>query len=112
MEFERGKDIKHTVGIGQKAQIDKWFEEWAPQVEYVINQNLSIEVRGRLDLSYCPIASLPDNLSVRGSLDLRNTKIISLPDNLSVGRYLDLRYTRIISLSDSLKVGDNIFKDF
>ena len=108
INFERGQNPKHSIGIGKKAQIDKWFEEWVPDVEYVINSDLSIEVEGRLNLRDTPITSLPDNLSVEGYLSLKNTKITSLPDNLSVGRWLSLRNTPITSLPDNLSVGGHL----
>ena len=84
MNFKRGKDPKYSIGIGKKTLIDKWFKEWAPNVNYKVDKNLHIEIIGYLDLGNTQITFLPDNLSVGGSLDLRNTQITFLPDNLSV----------------------------
>ena len=112
MNFERGQDPKYTIGIGNKALIFKWFEEWAPDAEYVINPDLSIDVEGLLDVSYTQITSLPNNLRIYGSLWIESTKITSLPDNLSVEQNLDIRDTKITSLPDSLKVKGTIWKHF
>ena len=112
INFERGRDPKQTIGVGKRAQIDQWFEKWAPNVEYVINPNLSIEVKGSLYFVNTQITSLPDNLSVERSLDLDDTKITSLPDNLRVGRNLYIEKTQITSLPDNLSVGREIFKKF
>ena len=112
MDFERGQDPKETIGIGKKAQIDEWFEEWAPDAEYVINPDLSIEVKEGLYLRNTSVDFLPDNLNVGNWVDLSNTKMTHLPDNLNVRRWLDIRNTQITSLPDNLSVGDGIFKDF
>ncbi len=84
LDFERGIDPKHSIGIGKRALIDRWFEEWAPDAEYEVDANLNIEIKGGLNLNNTPITSLPDNLSVGGYLNLRNTQITSLPDNLNI----------------------------
>jgi hypothetical protein len=52
LNFERGVDPKHSMGIGKKALIKKWFEKWAPDADYEIGPNLSISVGGYLYLSY------------------------------------------------------------
>ena len=111
MNFEKGKDIKHTIGVGKRVLIDKWFAEWAPGTKYVINSDLSIEIEENLHLYNKPITSLPNNLNIVGYLDLRHTKITSLPDNLSVGS-LYIFHTKITSLPDDLKVDGGIYKDF
>ena len=112
MNFERGQDPKEALNIGKKASIEKWFEEWAPMIGYTINQDLSIDVAGWIDLSNTKVTSLPDNLNVIWGLDLSDTSIASLPDNLRVGVDLYLKGSKITSLPDSLSVGGEIFKDF
>ena len=132
ISFERGKDPKSVMGIGKRAQIQQWFETWAPNVKYMIDDNLNIYVRRYLDLSGTqitelpdnlrvgrwlslrgtPITELPDNFRVGGSLDLSETQITELPDNLSVGGSLDLSETSITKLPKSLKVKGEIYKDF
>lgn len=132
MNFERGKDTRHSIGIGKRALIDKWFKKWAPDAKYIVNKDLHISVKRSLYLNYAPITSLPDNLTIEGALYLsgtlitslpdnlnskgglyiRDTEITSLPDNLSVGLNLDIRNTEITSLPDNLRVGGKIYKDF
>ena len=112
IDFERGQDPKSSIGIGRKALIEKWFRTWAPDVNYTIDDNLNIYVRGDLWLRGAQITELPDNLSVGGSLDLQRTQITKLPDNLSVGGGLYLQRTQITKLPDNLSVGGEIYKDF
>ena len=116
MNFERGQDPKHTLSIGKRAQIDKWFEKWASEAEYTIGENLHIIVYGSLSFfSYLNknlVVYLPDNLSVESNLYIRLSNITSLPENLRVEGWLDLRQTNITSLPDSLKVKGMIYKDF
>ena len=109
INFERGQDPKHSIGIGKRALIDKWFEEWAPDAKYVINSDLSIDVQGHLDFSNTPVASLPDNLNVERGLDLDDTQISYLPDNLSVGRNLYIEKTQITSLPDNLSIRGSLY---
>ena len=112
MNFERGQDPKHTLNIGQRTLIDKWFKEWAPEAEYTVDENLNIKLRASLYFYRQPISHLQDNLSVGGILDIRHTLITSLPENLSVEKWLNIRDTEIDSLPDSLKVKGYIYKDF
>ena len=109
LNFEKGQDPKHSIGIGKIALIKKWFDEWAPDNAYKIDKDLNIEVEGYLDLENTNITSLPDNLRVERGLYLRKTKITSLPDNLRVGGFLDLENTKITSLPDNLKVGRSLY---
>ena len=130
INFERGLDPKHSMKIGKKALIIKWFSdlgidesryEILPDFSIKIGRYLNLSntqitslpdnlsVGGDLNLSNTPITTLPDNLTVGGWLDLSNTPITSLPDNLTVGRWLDLRNTQIISLPDNLTVGGNLY---
>jgi len=133
IEFERGLEPKQALSLGKRALIKKWFDDlgYGPD-KYIINADLSVEVRVSLYLygtkiTLLPdnlsvgedlyltgsnITSLPDNLSVEGSLYLAGTQITSLPDNLCVGGYLDLAGTNITSLPDNLNVRGGIFKDF
>ena len=129
--FIEDSDPIKDMGIGQRAIIKKWFETWAPDVKYTIDDNLNVVVHGSLGLYGTNITELPKNLSVEGWVDLRGTKITELPENLSVGSldlrgtpitelpeglsvegYLDLQRTNITELPKSLKVRGAIFKDF
>ena len=85
INFERGLDPKHSMKIGKKALIIKWFSNLdIDESRYEILPDLSIKVNGNLYLSNTQITSLPDNLTVEGNLDLNNTQITSLPPSLKV----------------------------
>jgi len=110
IEFERGIEPKQALSLGKKALIKKWFDDLGiPSSQYTINVDLSIKVKGRLDLEGANITSLPDNLSVERWLDLKRTNITSLPDNLSVGGWLDIQDTNITLLPDNLSIGGSLF---
>ena len=85
LNFERGLDPKHSMKIGKRGLIIKWFSDLGiDESRYEILPDLSIKVNGNLDLSNTPITSLPGNLSVGRNLDLSNTQITSLPPSLKV----------------------------
>ena len=110
LNFERGLDPKHSMKIGKRGLIIKWFSDLGiDESRYEILPDLSIKVNGNLDLSNTPITSLPGNLSVGRNLDLSNTQITSLPDNLSIGESLFLSNTPITSLPDNLSVGGGLY---
>ena len=105
-EISLGGSHLERMGTGMKASIKKWFDAAGISAkDYTINDDLTIDVIGGLDLRGTQITSLPNNLSVEGSLWLRGTPITSLPDNLSVRGSLDLKGTPITSLPDNLSVG-------
>jgi len=112
IEFQRGRDPKRTLGIGRRVLIEKWFEEWAPEVEYEIDDNFDIYLKNDLILFDTNVTSLPNNLRIYGNLYLVNTLITSLPDNLEVEGWLDITNTKITSLPDDLEVVGKIYKDF
>ena len=112
ISFKRNLDPKEALGIGLKPRIKQWFDEWASNAIYTINDDLSIIVEGYLDLRNTQITYLPNNLIIKGWLDLYNTPITKLPDNLTVKGNLDLGNTKIKSLPDTLKVEGSIIKDF
>ena len=109
---EEDSDPIKDMSIGSKALIKKWFETWAPDVKYTVDNNLNVKVEGDLYLYNTLVTELPDNLSIGGWLDLRRSQITKLPDNLSVGGGLYLRGTQITELPKSLKVKGTIYKDF
>ena len=109
IDFERGLEPKQALSLGRRALIKKWFDDLGYGLEkYTINADLSIKVKGSLDLRRTQIISLPDNLNVEGYLDLAGTKITSLPDNLNVEGSLWLNRTNITSLPDNLNVGGDL----
>ena len=84
-EISLGGSHLERMGVGWKTSIKRWFDAAGISVkDYVINDDLTINVIGNLDLRGTPITSLPDNLSVGGGLDLRGTQITSLPKDLKV----------------------------
>ena len=84
IEFIRGNPYK-TLKVGKRTQIEEWFKTYAPYSEYEIKDDLSVYVKGYLDLRGTNVSELPDNLIVRGNLDLRGTSVSELPDDLYVG---------------------------
>ena len=109
ISFKRNLDPKEALGIGLKPRIKQWFDEWASNAIYTINDDLSIIVEGDLDLRNTQITYLPDNLTIEGSLDLQNTQITKLPDNLTVEGNLYLKNTPITKLPDNLTVKGNLW---
>ena len=109
MSFQRGKDLKQALRIGEHEIIDRWFKTWAPNVKYTVDEDYNIKVSEYLDLDNTEVTELPDNLSIVGYLDLENTQIKELPDNFSVGGSLYLSNTPIKELPDNLSVGWDIY---
>ncbi len=109
--FTRGGDPYRKLGIGRRALIEKWFDTYAPDAKYKINDDEIIVVED-LDLQDTGMTSLPDGLSVGRDLDLRGSDVTRLPDDLSVGGSLYLQRTNITTLPDGLSVGGEIYKDF
>jgi hypothetical protein len=125
-EFERGDNSLKNLGIGKTVMIEKWFNDFGiSKNRYKIDDKFNIWHRGDLDLSWCEIKNLPDNLTVDGNLNLKNcpdiyvlpnnlhvygdlylcgTSITSLPDDLFVRWGLDLSSTDFTSLPDNLTV--------
>ena len=66
--FEEESDPIEDMGIGARAQIRKWFEAWAPDVKYTIDNDLNISVEGSLDLRGTRITELPESLKVKGKI--------------------------------------------
>ena len=85
LEFTRSDNPLHTMGIGRRALIDKWFREAnISPGKYTVDKDFNIYVEGSLYLENTLITSLPDNLTVGGYLHLSNTQITSLPKSLKV----------------------------
>ena len=108
-EFKRSRGVKTSLGLGKRKQIQVWFETFAPDADYTIDDDLSVHVEGNLDLRNTSVTYLPDGLRVGRSLDLNKTPITHLPDGLRVGGYLDLSGTPITHLPQELRVGGNLF---
>jgi hypothetical protein len=104
-EFKQGGDPYNKLGIGSRVMIDQWFETWASDVTYTVDDQLNIHVKGSLDLEDSKVTSLPDKLHVGGHLYLRDSKVTSLPDGLHIGLDLYIRGSKVTSLPDGLYVG-------
>ena len=112
-KFSEDGDPIADMGIGSKYSIKQWFDSVGVKPHrYFIDDDLTINFQGGLDLEGTQIIKLPDNLNIEWDLDLRGTPITELPDNLSVGGDLSLRRTQIAELPDNLSVGGTIYKDF
>ena len=107
-EFKRGRDVKTSLNIGKRVQIEKWFDTFAPDVEYTIGEDLSVHVDRGLNLFHTSVTHLPDGLHVDGYIDLQGTPITHLPDGLYVVWDLDLKSTPIKQLPYSLHVGGDL----
>ena len=64
MNFERGVDPKHAMGIGQIKKIRKWLDNYKI-TDYTINKDLSIDVNGHVDFRSSafdmnPFSNFPD----------------------------------------------------
>lgn len=80
LEFEKGQDPRSAMGIGQRAKIDKWFDElfpeeqrWGPEKpKYRINDDLSIDIDGEFTLPW-KAEEIPDFIkfgTIRGDLNI------------------------------------------
>jgi hypothetical protein len=107
--FERTGDVKKGLGLGKRERIHQWFSVWAPDAEHEIKDDLSVHVKGSLDLQYYQVTHLPEGLSVEGNLYLQNTQVTQLPEDLSVERSLYLWNTQVTRLSEGLSVGGDLW---
>ena len=107
--FERGKEVKSSLKIGKRHQIEEWFSLYAPNAVYTIDENLNITVKGDLYCSFNNLTSLPDNLTVNGDLDCSHNNLTSLPDNLTVNGHLYCNNNNLTSLPDNLTVNRHLY---
>lgn len=81
MAFERDKKDKLTnLGIGQKAPIKAWLDEYKIE-NYIINDDLTIDVNGSVNISDMWIEEFPSYIRfgiVTGDFDSNNNELISL----------------------------------
>jgi hypothetical protein len=100
--FERGKDLKDALVLGKRAQIKKWFDDLdIDESYYEIKDDLSVIVKGWLNLRYTHMIELPDNLTIEGDLTIRHAQ--KLPKNLTIEGNLNLMNTELTELPDNLK---------
>jgi hypothetical protein len=106
--FERTGDVKKGLGLGKRKKIHKWFSEWAPYADYEIRDDLSVYVKGYLDLEGSQVTQLPDDLNIIGSLNLMGSQVTQLPEDLSVEYDVWLSDSRIVSLPKGLSIGEDL----
>jgi hypothetical protein len=107
--FERSGDVKKGLKLGKRERIHQWFKEWAPYDDYEIKDDLSVYIKGHLDLENSQVTQLPKDLSVGGDLDLINSQVTQLPENLSVEGHLDLEDSQVTHLPKNLSIGGDIY---
>ena len=64
LSFERTDNPLRNMGIGRRAQIEKWLEEMEVE-NYTINDDLTIDVNGRVDLRYRNLSSFSSFIKFR-----------------------------------------------
>ena len=64
ISFQRYKDPKRALGVGARVLIEEWLEEMSVE-NYVINDDLTIDVNGRVNLSHKNLSSFPEYIKFR-----------------------------------------------
>jgi len=80
-EFQRGVEPKSTMGIGKKAMIEKWLEEYHLQDICSINEDLTIDSSAPVGLGGLEMENFPEFIQfniVRGGFNIENNKFTSL----------------------------------
>ena len=108
-EFVQKKGIKAEIGPDNlyRKSIEQSFEQYAPNTDFIVNNDMSIIVKDQLNLENSEATYLFDNMEIQGYLDLEGSNIKELPKNLKVESGLNLN--NIISiLPNDLNVGSFI----
>ena len=117
-EFKRtrkqglSKQTEIGLTIYKRKEIEKWLDEYVPDKNYEINDDLSVIIDyNLLILENKQITEIPINdLTVKYSMDLQNTHHISkLPDKLKVINYLCIENTNITELPEDIDIGASLF---
>src|SRR5271157_4889272 len=101
MHFERSNDPLVTLQVGKRAQIIKWLDTYEV-TNYVINDDLTIDVKGDVYLSYKNLTKFPDFIKfnhVSGYFSCDNnqlTNLVGCPS--SVGDSFYCSYNQLTSL--------------
>src|SRR5271157_1945890 len=80
MHFERSNDPLVTLQVGKRAQIIKWLDTYEV-TNYVINDDLTIDVKGSVHLFYKNLTKFPDFIkfnNVSGYFACHNNQLTSL----------------------------------
>ena len=80
ISFIRDQDPKVSLGIGQVHLIKKWLDEMSI-INYVINDDMSIDVKGNINLDYKNLTSIPEFIKfnkVGGYFYCDNNQLTSL----------------------------------
>src|SRR5208283_6148173 len=78
--FTRSSDPLVTLQIGKRAQIIKWLDTYGV-TNYIINDDLTIDVKGSVSLSFKKLTKFPDFIKfnhVSGWFDCDNNQLTSL----------------------------------
>src|SRR5208283_1797550 len=101
MHFERSNDPLKTLQIGKRAQIIKWLNTYGVK-NYVINDDLTIDVNGNVNLTNKNLTKFPDFIKfnhVSGYFDCYHNQLTSLKGcPSSVDNYFDCRNNQLTSL--------------
>jgi hypothetical protein len=88
MNFERSDDIKVSLQLGKRALIMKWLDTMGVK-NYTINPDLTIDVKGNVDLSDKKLTEFPDYIkfnNIYGHFYCQTNQLTSLkgcPINVS-----------------------------
>ena len=81
MEILKEGFLRKNLGLGKEELIRKWLDEYKIE-NYTINNDLTIDVDGCVDLSYCMLTELPDYIQfgkvVKSFRINDNSRLISL----------------------------------
>jgi len=80
ISFQRYKDPKRALGVSIRVLIEEWLEEMSVE-NYVINDDLTIDVNGRVNLSHKNLITFPEYIKFRnvsGYFSCDNNQLTSL----------------------------------
>ena len=113
LNFERTDNPFRNLGIGRRAQIEKWLEEMGVE-NYTINDDLTIDVNGNVNLNYKNLNSFPSFIKfgkIERYFDCGYNYLTSLkgcPQKVNLGFYCN--HNQLISLKGCPKyVGWDFF---
>jgi hypothetical protein len=100
LSFQRGRDPKHMMGIGQKAIIQNWLDEMGIE-NYTINDDLKIDIDGSVSFNE-KMEGFPPNIrfnKVTGSFFCRRCGLTTLEGSpKQVGELFDCSGNNLSSI--------------